>query len=61
MARIGMIRRGWAEQLHQVLSSSGAPLLGVIANDSKSGGPSPLPKRRQVISRRRLSRRRLLI
>ena len=32
-------RRDAAEQLHQVLASSGAPLLGVIANGSKSGGP----------------------
>jgi len=39
VGRVGHSRRDVAEQLHQVLSSSGAPLLGVIANDSKSGGP----------------------
>jgi hypothetical protein len=33
-----------AEELHQVLASSAAPLLGVIANESKSGGPIPYPK-----------------
>jgi Mrp family chromosome partitioning ATPase len=38
---IGRSRRDAAEQLHQVLADSGAPLLGVIANDSKSGGPTP--------------------
>jgi succinoglycan biosynthesis transport protein ExoP len=32
-------RRDAAERLHQVLASSGAPLLGVIANGAKSGGP----------------------
>jgi succinoglycan biosynthesis transport protein ExoP len=32
-------RRDAAERLHQVLASSGAPLLGVIANGSKSSGP----------------------
>ena len=36
---VGRSRRDAAEQLHQVLASSGAPLLGVIANGSKSGGP----------------------
>jgi Mrp family chromosome partitioning ATPase len=36
---VGHSRRDVAERLHQVLSSSGAPLLGVIANGSKSGGP----------------------
>jgi len=36
---VGHSRRDVAERLHQVLASSGAPLLGVIANGSKSGGP----------------------
>jgi polysaccharide biosynthesis transport protein len=40
---VGRSRRDAVEQLHQVLASSGAPLLGVIANGSKSGGPSPYP------------------
>jgi Mrp family chromosome partitioning ATPase len=44
VGRVGHSRRDTAEQLRQVLSSSGAPLLGVIANDSKSGGPSPYPR-----------------
>ena len=39
--RIGRSQRDAAKTLHQVLASSGAPLLGVIANDSKAGGPSP--------------------
>lgn len=34
-------RRDVAEQLHQILANSGAPLIGVIANGSKSGDPSP--------------------
>jgi capsular exopolysaccharide synthesis family protein len=38
---IGRSRRDDAEKLHQVLAGSGAPLLGVIANGSKSGAPSP--------------------
>lgn len=37
---VGRSRRDVAERLHQVLASSGAPLLGVIANGAKSGGPS---------------------
>jgi capsular exopolysaccharide synthesis family protein len=37
---VGRSRRDAATQLHQVLSSGGAPLLGVIANGSKSRGPS---------------------
>jgi len=36
---VGHSRRDAAEQLHQVLAGSGAPLLGVIANGSKSVGP----------------------
>ena len=40
---VGRSRRDAAERLHQVLASSGAPLLGVIANGSKSGGPIPYP------------------
>jgi polysaccharide biosynthesis transport protein len=38
---VGRSRRDVAEQLHQVLASSGAPLLGLIANGAKSGGPTP--------------------
>jgi tyrosine-protein kinase len=37
---VGRSRRDVAERLRQVLASSGPPLLGVIANGSKSGGPS---------------------
>jgi Mrp family chromosome partitioning ATPase len=40
---VGHSRRDAAERLHQVLASSAAPLLGVIANGSKSGGPGPTP------------------
>jgi Mrp family chromosome partitioning ATPase len=40
---VGRSRRDAAERLHQILDSSAVPLLGVIANDSKSGGPSPYP------------------
>jgi succinoglycan biosynthesis transport protein ExoP len=47
---IGRSRRDVAERLHQVLSGSGAPLLGVIANRSKSGGPSPYPTDRKSAS-----------
>jgi polysaccharide biosynthesis transport protein len=36
---IGISRDDAAEQLHHVLDISGAPLLGVIANGSKSGSP----------------------
>jgi capsular exopolysaccharide synthesis family protein len=43
VGRVGHSRREDAEQLQQVLASSGAPLLGVIANESKSGGPLPYP------------------
>ncbi len=35
---VGRSRRDAAEQLHQVLASSGAPLLGVIANGSSGPG-----------------------
>ena len=38
---IGHSRRDAAQRLHQVLASSGAPMLGVIANGTSSGGPSP--------------------
>jgi succinoglycan biosynthesis transport protein ExoP len=38
VGRIGHSRRDAAGQLHQVLASSGAPLLGVIANGAKSSG-----------------------
>jgi succinoglycan biosynthesis transport protein ExoP len=40
---VGRSRHDAAERLHQILASSGAPLLGVIANGVKSGGPSPYP------------------
>lgn len=39
VGRIGHGRRDAAERLHQVLVSSHAPLLGIIANGSESGGP----------------------
>jgi polysaccharide biosynthesis transport protein len=39
VGRVGHSRRDAAEGLHQVLASSAVPLLGVIANGSKSGGP----------------------
>jgi succinoglycan biosynthesis transport protein ExoP len=41
VGRIGHSHRDAAESLHHVLASSGAPLLGVIATDSTSRGPSP--------------------
>jgi succinoglycan biosynthesis transport protein ExoP len=40
---IGRSRRDAAEGLHRVLEGSGLPLLGVIANNSRTGGPSPYP------------------
>jgi polysaccharide biosynthesis transport protein len=40
VARVGRSQRNAAERLYQVLASSGAPLLGVVANGSQSGGPS---------------------
>jgi polysaccharide biosynthesis transport protein len=40
VGRVGRSHRNAAERLHQVLASSGAPLLGVVANGSLSGGPS---------------------
>jgi capsular exopolysaccharide synthesis family protein len=40
VGRIGRSRRNTAERVHQVLSSSGATLLGVVANFSKSAGAS---------------------
>ncbi|HEY4812114.1 MAG TPA: polysaccharide biosynthesis tyrosine autokinase [Solirubrobacteraceae bacterium] len=43
VGRVGHSRRDAAEQLQQVLSSSGAPLLGVIVNGAKSGSPIPYP------------------
>lgn len=42
VGRVGHSRRDAAERLHQVLASSGAPLLGVIANGSKSSATSYL-------------------
>jgi polysaccharide biosynthesis transport protein len=38
---VGHSRRDAAQRLHQVLASSGAPVLGVIANGTSSGGPGP--------------------
>jgi succinoglycan biosynthesis transport protein ExoP len=43
VGRVGHSRQDAAERLQQVLASSGAPLLGVIANGSKSGASSPYP------------------
>lgn len=43
VGRVGYSRRDVAEQLQHVLASSGAPLLGVVANEAKSGGPVPYP------------------
>jgi capsular exopolysaccharide synthesis family protein len=40
VGRIGGSRRDAAERLHQVLGSSGAALLGVVANFSRSAGAS---------------------
>jgi capsular exopolysaccharide synthesis family protein len=39
VGRVGYSRRDAAERLHQDLASSEVPLLGVIANGSKSSGP----------------------
>ncbi len=39
VGRVGLSRRNAAEQLHSILASSGAPLLGIIANGSESGIP----------------------
>ena len=56
VGRVGHSRRDAAEQLHQVLASSGAPLLGVIANGAKSGGGSAryYSGRRYVVAWRRI-------
>lgn len=43
VGRVGHSRRDRAERLHQVLESSGAFLLGIVANGSKSDSPSPYP------------------
>ena len=43
VGRVGHSSRDAAEQLHQVLASSGASLFGVIANGASSGAPSPYP------------------
>jgi succinoglycan biosynthesis transport protein ExoP len=43
VGRIGYSRGDAAEQLHHILSSSGAPLLGVIANGEKARGSVPYP------------------
>ena len=37
---VGRSKRDDAEQLHHILASSGAPLLGIIANGSKTGSPT---------------------
>jgi succinoglycan biosynthesis transport protein ExoP len=37
---VGRSRRGVAERLHEILERSGAPLLGVVANGSRSSGRS---------------------
>lgn len=41
---VGQSRRESAEQLEQMLIGSGAPLVGVIANGSKSGVPRAYPR-----------------
>jgi capsular exopolysaccharide synthesis family protein len=41
---VGRSRRESAEQLEQMLLGSGAPLVGVIANGSKSGGSRAYPR-----------------
>ncbi len=45
VGRVGYSRRDAARRLHRVLASSDAPVLGVVANGSNSGGPSPYPTR----------------
>jgi capsular exopolysaccharide synthesis family protein len=40
VGRVGHSRRDAAERLHDVLASSGAPVLGVVANGSNVGGPA---------------------
>lgn len=44
---VGRSRRDAAEQLRNVLASSGASLIGVIANGVTSGGPTPYPVQRK--------------
>jgi polysaccharide biosynthesis transport protein len=41
VGRVGLSQRKNAEQLHQVLAGSGAPLLGIVANESKRSGLTP--------------------
>jgi capsular exopolysaccharide synthesis family protein len=43
VGRIGYSRGDAAEQLHQILSSSGAPLLGIVANGATSHSAVPYP------------------
>ncbi len=43
VSRLEHSKRDSAEELHHVLASSGAPLLGIIVNGSKGGAPSPYP------------------
>jgi polysaccharide biosynthesis transport protein len=40
---VGHSRRDAARQLQQVLAGSGVPLLGIVANGAKVGGPTPYP------------------
>ena len=44
---VGRSRRDGAQELHQVLSTSGAPVLGVIANGARSGAPAPYGRTRK--------------
>jgi len=43
VGRVGRSRRDAAQRLQQILASSGATLLGVIANSSNAGAPEPYP------------------
>lgn len=40
---VGKSRRDAAERLQRVLAGSGAPVLGIVVNGSKSGAPEPYP------------------
>jgi hypothetical protein len=60
VGRVGRNRRDVAERLHETLTGAGAPLLGVIANESKSGGPIPYPGA-GVVCRRRVGQRGLYV
>jgi len=39
VGRVGRNRRDVAERLHETLTGTGAPLLGVVANGVKASGP----------------------